>query len=188
MIKVSYGHELSIKQEDISIKGHAIECRVCAEDPDNNFLPTPGTVIYAKSPQGPGVRDDSSLFNGYEVTTFYDPMLSKLIVWSENREGAIKRMSRALSEYVVLGVKTNLGFLVRLMNDKDFISGKLDTGFIEKHKKLLKIPKDNSNIATIASAIILHSGIGVDNLKRDPRFTPWKYIARGSSVSRNSMF
>ena len=68
MIKVSYGNPLSFKQSDISIKGHAIECRICAEDPDNNFLPTPGTVVYVKSPQGPGVRDDSSLFNGYEVT------------------------------------------------------------------------------------------------------------------------
>ncbi|MBT3475701.1 acetyl-CoA carboxylase biotin carboxylase subunit [bacterium] len=188
MIKVSYGHELSFKQKDIERKGHAIECRVCAEDPDNNFLPTPGTIFYVKSPQGPGVRDDSSLFNGYKVTTFYDPMLSKLIVWSEDRDSAIKRMSRALSEYIVLGVKTNLGFLVRLMDDKDFISGKLDTGFIEKHKKLLKIPKENSNIATIASAIILHAGIGVKNLERDPKFTPWKYIARRASVSRNSMF
>ena len=135
MIRVSYGHKLSFKQKDIERKGHAIECRVCAEDPDNNFLPTPGTISYVKSPQGPGVRDDSSLFNGYKVTTFYDPMLSKLIVWSEDRDSAIKRMSRALSEYIVLGVRTNLGFLVRLMDDKDFISGKLDTGFIEKHKK-----------------------------------------------------
>ena len=116
MIRVSYGHKLSFKQKDIERKGHAIECRVCAEDPDNNFLPTPGTISYVKSPQGPGVRDDSSLFNGYKVTTFYDPMLSKLIVWSEDRDSAIKRMSRALSEYIVLGVRTNLGFLVRLMD------------------------------------------------------------------------
>ena len=188
MIRVSYGHKLSFKQKDIERKGHAIECRVCAEDPDNNFLPTPGTISYVKSPQGPGVRDDSSLFNGYKVTTFYDPMLSKLIVWSEDRDSAIKRMSRALSEYIVLGVRTNLGFLVRLMDDKDFISGKLDTGFIEKHKKLLKIPKENSDIATVASAIVIHGATGIENTSRDPRFTPWKYIARRSSVSRNSMF
>ncbi|MFL2631032.1 MAG: acetyl-CoA carboxylase biotin carboxylase subunit [Thermodesulfobacteriota bacterium] len=188
MIKVSYGNPLSFKQSDISIKGHAIECRICAEDPDNNFLPTPGTVVYVKSPQGPGVRDDSSLFNGYEVTTFYDPMLSKLIVWSEDRENAIRRMSRALSEYIVLGVKTNLGFLVRLMDDKDFNSGKLDTGFIEKHKKLLKIPSANQDVASIASIIMVHAGSGIKNLERDPRFTPWKYIARRASVSRNSMF
>ena len=188
MIRVSYGHKLSFKQKDIDRKGHAIECRVCAEDPDNNFLPTPGTISYVKSPQGPGVRDDSSLFNGYKVTTFYDPMLSKLIVWSEDRDSAIKRMSRALSEYIVLGVRTNLGFLVRLMDDKDFISGKLDTGFIEKHKKLLKIPKENSDIATVASAIVIHGATGIENTSRDPRFTPWKYIARRSSVSRNSMF
>ena len=115
-------------------------------------------------------------------------MLSKLIVWSEDRDSAIKRMSRALSEYIVLGVRTNLGFLVRLMDDKDFISGKLDTGFIEKHKKLLKIPKENSDIATVASAIVIHGATGIENTSRDPRFTPWKYIARRSSVSRNYMF
>ena len=93
-----------------------------------------------------------------------------------------------MSEFIVLGVRTNLGVLVRLMEDKDFISGKLDTGFIEKHKKLLKIPKENTDIATIASAIIVHKATGVENTNKDPRFTPWKYIARRSSVSRNSMF
>jgi len=188
MIKVSAGQPLSIKQKDIEINGHAIECRICAEDPDNNFIPSPGVATYIKSPQGPGVRDDSSLFNGYEVTTFYDPMLSKLIVWGKDRNDAIKRMKRALEEYIVLGLKTNLGFLNRLMDDKDFISGKLDTGFIEKHKKLLKVPKENLEIASIAGAIILDSATGEIETVKDPRFTPWKYIARRSSVSRNSMF
>ena len=188
MIKVAYGEKLSIKQKDITINGHAIECRICAEDPGNNFIPTPGIASYTKSPQGPGVRDDSSLFNGYEVTTFYDPMLSKLIVWGKDRNDAIKRMARALDEYIVLGLKTNLGFLNRLMDEKDFIDAKLDTGFIDKHKKLLKTRKENLSISGIAGVITLHSGIGVENISRDPRFTPWKYIARRVSISRNSMF
>ena len=188
MIKVSYGEKLSIKQKDITITGHAIECRICAEDPGNNFIPTPGIASYTKSPQGPGVRDDSSLFNGYEVTTFYDPMLSKLIVWGKDRNDAIKRMARALDEYIVLGLKTNLGFLNRLMDEKDFIDAKLDTGFIDKHKKLLNTPKENLSISAIAGVITLHSGTDVENISRDPRFTPWKYIARRVSISRNSMF
>ena len=188
MIKVSAGEPLSFKQKDVEINGHAIECRICAEDPENNFIPTPGTAVYTKSPQGPGVRDDSSLFNGYQVTTFYDPMLSKLIVWGKDRSDAIKRMARALDEYIVLGLKTNLGFLNRLMEEKDFISGKLDTGFIDKHKKLLKTPKTSLEISSIAGVITLHAAADSQTSKRDPRFTPWKYIARRSSVSRNSMF
>ena len=187
MISISCGNKLSFKQEDISRKGHAIECRVCAEDPDNNFLPTPGVINYIKSPQGPGVRDDSSLYNGYEVTTFYDPMLSKLIVWGKDRDDAIKRMSRALSEYIVLGVRTNLGFLIRLMVNQDFIDAKLDTGFIENHKHLLKVPTENSNLALVGSAIVLHTFNGTEVSKKDPKFTPWKYIARRSGISRNSL-
>ena len=188
MIKVSAGEPLSFKQKDVEINGHAIECSICAEDPENNFIPTPGTAAYTKSPQGPGVRDDSSLFNGYQVTTFYDPMLSKLIVWGKDRNDAIKRMARALDEYIVLGLKTNLGFLNRLMAEKDFIAGKLDTGFIDKHKKLLKIPKESLEISSIAGVITLHTATDSQSSERDPRFTPWKYIARRSSVSRNSMF
>ncbi len=187
MIKISCGNKLSFKQADISRKGHAIECRVCAEDPDNNFLPTPGIITYVKSPQGPGVREDSSLFNGYEVTTFYDPMLSKIIVWGHDRHDAIRRMSRALSEYIVLGVKTNIGFLIRLMDNKDFISGKLDTGFIEEHKKLLEIPRESKNLALVGSAIVLHTFNGFENRGRNSKFKPWKYTARSSSLSNNSL-
>jgi 3-methylcrotonyl-CoA carboxylase alpha subunit len=115
-------------------------------------------------------------------------MLSKLIVWGKDRNDAINRMARALDEYIVLGLKTNLGFLNRLMREKDFISGKLDTGFIDKHKKLLKTPKENLLISSIAGIISLHTASDTKNIERDPRFTPWKYIARRSSVSRNSMF
>ena len=133
------------------------------------------------------MRDDSSLYNGYEVTTFYDPMLSKLIVWGKDRDDAIKRMSRALSEYIVLGVRTNLGFLIRLMVNQDFIDAKLDTGFIENHKQLLKVPTENSNLALVGSAIVLHTFNGTEVSKKDPKFTPWKYIARRSGISRNSL-
>ena len=114
-------------------------------------------------------------------------MLSKIIVWGSDRDNAIKRMAGALSEYIVLGVQTNIGFLIRLMDDKDFISGKLDTGFIEKHKKLLKIPKENKKLALVGSAIVLHTFNGVINGEKDPKFTKWKYTARRTNLSRNSM-
>jgi acetyl-CoA carboxylase biotin carboxylase subunit len=188
MIRISCGHKLSIKQKDVSIRGHAIECRICAEDPDNNFLPTPGTINYVKAPQGPGVRIDSSLFNGYKVTTFYDPMLAKIIVWGQDRHAAIQRMGRALSEYVVLGVRTNIGFLIRLMEDKDFFAGQLDTGFIEKHKKLLQVPKRNKELALIGSVIIMHTFNGIQKKDKDSNLKSWKHAARASSISRSSAF
>ena len=96
-------------------------------------------------------------------------------------------MSRALSEYIVLGVRTNLGFLIRLMVNQDFIDAKLDTGFIENHKQLLKVPTENSNLALVGSAIVLHTFNGTEVSKKDPKFTPWKYIARRSGISRNSL-
>ena len=188
MIRISCGHKLSIKQKDVSIRGHAMECRICAEDPDNNFLPTPGTINYVKAPQGPGVRIDSSLFNGYKVTTFYDPMLAKLIVWGQDRDAAIQRMARALSEYVVLGVRTNIGFLIRLMDDKDFFAGRLDTGFIEKHKKLLQVPKASKELALISSVIIMHTFNGIQKKDKDSNLKSWKHAARASSLSRSSIF
>ena len=171
-----------------SIRGHAMECRICAEDPDNNFLPTPGTINYVKAPQGPGVRIDSSLFNGYKVTTFYDPMLAKLIVWGQDRDATIQRMARALSEYVVLGVRTNIGFLIRLMDDKDFFAGRLDTGFIEKHKKLLQVPKASKELALISSVIIMHTFNGIQKKDKDSKLKSWKHAARASSLSRSSIF
>ena len=165
-----------------------MECRICAEDPDNNFLPTPGTINYVKAPQGPGVRIDSSLFNGYKVTTFYDPMLAKLIVWGQDRDATIQRMARALSEYVVLGVRTNIGFLIRLMDDKDFFAGRLDTGFIEKHKKLLQVPKASKELALISSVIIMHTFNGIQKKDKDSNLKSWKHAARASSLSRSSIF
>ena len=131
-ILVAAGERLSFAQEDISLNGHAIECRVYAEDPDNDFMPSPGRITKLRVPQGPGVRDDSGVYQGAEVSIYYDPMISKLAVHGRTRSEAIERMSRALMEYEVLGIKTTLPFFREVMNDPEFIEGNIDTGFIPR--------------------------------------------------------
>ncbi len=133
-ILVAEGNELKLKQDKLKQQGHAIECRVYAEDPDNNFMPCPGRIHSITQPLGLGVRTDGYVYEGYEIPMHYDPMISKLIVWAQNRSEAIKRMKRALYEYKITGVKTSLKFLERIMDTEDFISGNYDTNFIEKNR------------------------------------------------------
>ncbi|HVF86103.1 MAG TPA: acetyl-CoA carboxylase biotin carboxylase subunit [Pyrinomonadaceae bacterium] len=129
---VASGALLSFTQEDIRWRGHAIECRVYAEDPDNNFLPSPGRITSLRVPAGPNVRDDGGVYAGAEVSIYYDPMISKLAVWGRTRGEAIERMRRALGEYTVGGIKTTLPFFREIMRDEEFIAAQLDTGFIER--------------------------------------------------------
>jgi acetyl-CoA carboxylase biotin carboxylase subunit len=131
-ISVASGAALSFSQDDIVLRGHAIECRVYAEDPENDFLPSPGWITRLKLPHGPGVRDDGGVYEGAEVSIHYDPMISKLAVLGRNRAEAIDRMRRALVEYEVGGIKTTLPFFREVMNDQEFIDGDLDTGFIAR--------------------------------------------------------
>lgn len=132
-IRVANGEPLAYKQEYLRQLGHAIECRIYAEDPDNNFMPSPGLIRHITEPTGLGVRTDGYVYKGYEIPIYYDPMISKLIVWGRTRAGAIDRMKRALSEYKISGVKTSIRFLQNIMNNPDFIEGKYDTHFIEHH-------------------------------------------------------
>jgi acetyl-CoA carboxylase biotin carboxylase subunit len=155
-IRVAYGLELSFSQEDISIRGHAIECRVYAEDPENNFLPSPGKITRLKLPQGNGVRDDGGIYEGAEVSIYYDPMISKLCTYGRNREDAIEKMRRALREYEVGGIKTTLPFFQAVMDDEVFVKGNLDTGFIDsfnKRKSEREIDKTTQDLAIIATAL-----------------------------------
>ena len=131
-IRVAAGYELSFRQEDVRLLGHAIECRVYAEDPENNFLPSPGRITRLRVPQGPGVRDDGGVYQGSEVSIYYDPMISKFAVRGRTRAEAIGRMRRALAEYEVEGIKTTLPFFRRVMEDEEFLNGNLDTGFISR--------------------------------------------------------
>lgn len=136
-IKIAEGLPLEIQQEKLFQRGHSIECRIYAEDPDNNFMPSPGKIYKITEPLGLGVRTDGYVYEGYEIPIYYDPMISKLIVWGANRDEAIRRMRRALYEYKITGVKTSIKFLERIMNTPDFISGKYDTHFIEKNQEKL---------------------------------------------------
>ncbi len=131
-IAVAAGHPLSFTQEDVRWTGHAIECRVYAEDPDNNFMPSPGRITFLRVPAGPCVRDDGGVYEGAEVSIYYDPMISKLAAWGRTRREAIERMRRALAEYVVGGIKTTLPFFREVMTDAEFVAGRLDTGFIAR--------------------------------------------------------
>ena len=131
-IGVAAGQALSFSQQEVQIKGWAIECRINAEDPENNFLPSPGRINDYLAPGGFGVRVDSSAFIGYVIPPFYDSMVAKLIVWGRNRDEAIFRMKRALGEYVVGGVKTTIPFHQKLLNNKGFVEGSYNTGFLEK--------------------------------------------------------
>ncbi len=155
-IRVAWGEKLSFTQEDVVLKGHAIECRVYAEDPENNFLPSPGKITRLRLPQGPGVRDDGGVYEGAEVSIFYDPMISKFAVFGKDRAEAIDRMRRALMEYEIGGIKTTLAFFREIMVDEEFIEGKLDTGFIPRfneRKKATEIDKTTSDIAMIGAAL-----------------------------------
>src|SRR6185295_14729339 len=122
---VATGAELSFTQEDVEWQGHAIECRVYAEDPDNNFFPSPGTIIHLQEPSGPGIRIDSGVRLGSEVSIHYDPMIAKLAVWGRTRTEAIERLRRALDEYDVGGITTTLPFFRRVVRDEEFVAGRL---------------------------------------------------------------
>jgi acetyl-CoA carboxylase biotin carboxylase subunit len=131
-IRVAWGETLSFTQEEVTWNGHAIECRVYAEDPENNFLPSPGRITRLRVPHGNGVRDDGGIYEGAEVSIYYDPMISKFAAYGKDRAEAIDRLRRALEEYEVGGIKTTLPFFREIVSDSEFIEGNLDTGFISR--------------------------------------------------------
>jgi acetyl-CoA carboxylase biotin carboxylase subunit len=155
-IRVAWGEKLSFTQEDVHLNGHAIECRVYAEDPENNFLPSPGKITRLRVPSGNGVRDDGGIYEGSEISIFYDPMISKFCVYGRTREEALGRMRRALQEYEVGGIKTTLPFFREIIEDAEFIQGKLDTGFIprwQERRKKIESGEVEKDLAIIAAAL-----------------------------------
>jgi acetyl-CoA carboxylase biotin carboxylase subunit len=131
-LKIAAGEHLDWRQEDVRLRGAALECRIYAEDPVNNFFPSPGVITRLQVPAGPGIRRDSGVYEGWTVPLEYDPLLSKLVVWGTNRMEAIARMRRALGEYEVVGIQTNIPFFRRVLEDPDFVAGRIDTGFIDR--------------------------------------------------------
>jgi acetyl-CoA carboxylase biotin carboxylase subunit len=131
-IRIAQGERLRLTQKQVQLKGHAIECRINAEDPDQNFRPHPGRISAYLPPGGPGVRMDSHVYTDYEIPAYYDSLIGKLIVWGENREMAIQRMKRALRECAITGVATTIPFHQKILENPTFLAGEVYTKFVEE--------------------------------------------------------
>ncbi len=187
-IHVAQGEPLPFTQNDIQIRGHAIECRIYAEDPSNGFMPSPGRITRLLQPGGPGIREDCGIYEGWVVPMDYDPMLSKLIAFAPTRDLAIARMLRALDEYVIGGIRTNLGLFRRILADADFRAARIDTGYLDR---LLAAPSPHAiapnghaAIPAVAAALFeatkpASNGAGL-NGKGPAR--AWKTAARRDAV------
>ncbi len=183
MVRVAAGEPLGFAQSDLSARGAAIECRVYAEDPSNGFLPSPGKIESLVTPAGPGIRDDGGAFPGCTISSYYDPLISKLSVWAPNREQAVRRMRRALSEYVVTGIRTNLAFHEKLFVHPDFVRGAYDTGFLEREEKALlgyaKFADEDREAVAVAVAVAaarMERATGVASAaagETGSRLSPW---------------
>ena len=160
-IRIAAGEPLPVRQEDVALRGHAIECRVYAEDPDNNFFPSPGKILERRTPNGPGIRLEDGAYAGWTVPNEYDPLLGKLIAWGGDRAEAIARLRRALDEYYASGIKTNISLFQRILNTRDFQSGEIHTRWLDDFLAAAKnnrgageIPLPRSGAAIEKAAIL----------------------------------
>ena len=189
-IKIADGEVLQLKQEELTQNGHAIEVRIYAEDPDNNFMPSPGIIKHITEPLGLGVRHDGYVYEGYEIPMFYDPMISKLIVWAPSREEAIERMKRALYAYKITGIKTSIPFLNRVMEVPSFVEGKYNTHIIQDNADYLEPRETKSqklkDVAAIATFVDYLSKL--DQHKQPVSETSngsnWKNCGRKKNLNR----
>jgi len=155
-IKVARGEKLSFSQDDLTINGHSLEVRVYAEDPLNNFLPDIGTLISYERPAGEGVRVDDGFEEGMEIPIYYDPMIAKLIVHGKDRNEAIAKMTKAIDEYYITGVKTTLPFCSWAINHNAFLSGDFDTHFVKNYYTPEVLQQKDESLETLAAALALH--------------------------------
>jgi acetyl-CoA carboxylase biotin carboxylase subunit len=191
-IRIARGERLSLDPESLlTPRGHAVECRVYAEDPDSGFMPSPGRITGLRVPNGPGVRDDSGAYEGGEVPIFYDPMISKLITWGDTRPHALARMRRALTEYEVRGIKTTIPFFQWVLTDEDFIAGRFDTGFIDRKlsarngQPLREPSAAQQELAAIAAALShITSAAAAPRSGVPAPSSRWKDRARSDAVGR----
>jgi acetyl-CoA carboxylase biotin carboxylase subunit len=188
-IRVAEGNELSFTQDDVTYRGHAIECRVYAEDPLNEYLPSPGKITRLVVPAGNGIRDDGGVYEGSEVSIYYDPMVSKLCSYGRDRAEAIERMRRALREYFVGGIKTTLPLFREIMDDKEFCEGRLDTGFLDDFQKRRKASSGDSRIEDLAiiAAAVYYSEKQKQKQKSDSskgfsKVSKWTHAARNEAA------
>jgi acetyl-CoA carboxylase biotin carboxylase subunit len=198
-LRVAAGEPLPFRQEDVTLRGHAIECRIYAEDPDNNFFPSPGKILSRRIPAGPGIRLDDGVYPGWVVPTDYDPLLGKLIAWGSDRAEAIARLRRALEEYAIGGIQTNLSLFCRLLADPEYQRAEIYTRWLDEW--LARQPAaasathaldEPSETAAILAAALYHlsangtaSGAGNTPAGAGPKESPWKQEGRRTAVSRD---
>lgn len=189
-IRVARGRKLSFTQEDVQFNGAAIECRINAEDPHNQFMPSIGKISHIVLPTGPGIRVDTGVYSGFEITPYYDSMISKVIVWGETRAQAILRMRRALAEYKVVGVRTNIPFHQAMMDSHRFMGGQFDTRFVEEEFSLEEIAEGKEtlpDIAAIIATLVKHEETerAAHVVRRGERDTSnWKWLSRWERLSK----
>lgn len=186
-MRVASGRRLRLRQRDITLKGSAIECRISAEDPYNEFLPSIGRISTVYEPSGPGVRVDSGVYDGFEVSLYYDPMVAKLIVSGENRAQTILRMRRALSEFKLLGIRTNIPFHLRMMDSPSFIAGRFDNAFLDTFSMgASDEPSERAELAAIAAAAVAYQLKSVESrgtaAEQRAVESPWKLAARRAAM------
>jgi acetyl-CoA carboxylase biotin carboxylase subunit len=193
-IRVAAGEALPFAQSDVALSGHAIECRLYAEDPYNNFFPSPGTIRSLRTPSGPGIRFDDGVYEGFTVPTEYDPLLGKLIAWGRDRAEAIARLQRALEEYAVAGIKTNAALFRSILRDPEFIRGEISTRWLDARLPHLRANSENSTVrdrgaedAAVLVALLHHAGTNGATQSGVPSSEPeslWKRQARLEQLDR----
>jgi acetyl-CoA carboxylase biotin carboxylase subunit len=186
-LRIARGRKLRYDQSDIKMSGWAIECRINAEDPYNNYLPSTGTITTIRLPTGPGVRVDTGVYPGYEVTPYYDSMISKLVCYGETRGEAVLRMRRALEEYRIMGVKTNIPFHQHMMDSHRFLSGQFDTNFVEERFSMSERGEHETLEAAILATVVAHrqSRQASQIVAPGERDTSnWKWLSRWERLHR----
>jgi acetyl-CoA carboxylase biotin carboxylase subunit len=184
-IRIAAGESLPFAQEDVRVRGHAIECRIYAEDPEQNFFPSPGKITLLTVPSGPGIREDSGMYEGWAVPIDYDPLLAKLISYGTDRGQAIARMRRALNEYFVGGIKTNISLFQRILRDPEFAAGKIDTGYLDRVLKsvVLAAEHGDADIAAIGAGLFeILDAQATESSRPAPAASAWKRMARAESL------
>jgi len=189
-IRIARGRQMRYTQENIHLNGWAIDCRINAEDPYNNFIPSTGRITHSLLPTGPGVRVDTGVYPGFEISPYYDSLISKLIVWGETRAEAILRMRRALEEYKIVGVRTNIPFHQNLMDSHRFMGGQFDTRFVEERFSMEAAEEGKSThpeIAAIIATLVAHEQTqrAAHIIQRGERDTSnWKWMSRWERMQR----
>jgi acetyl-CoA carboxylase biotin carboxylase subunit len=187
-IRIGAGEKLAWRQRDVRMRGAAIECRIYAEDPTNNFFPSPGYISRLQVPAGPGVRRDSGVYEGWTVPLEYDPLLSKVAVWGTERAEAIARMKRALGEYEIFGIKTNIPFFRRLLEHPEFVAGRLDTGLIDRLLAAGLMEEgppsiEEERVAMLAAALHVGGHEG-KKMPASTRGSTWKNAGRNAMLNQ----